>query len=201
MSEIEPTDDSPGRGKNGQFIRTLDTAQRDGLAAELRARSMSYRDIALKLGYAGESGAHKAVQRALAAAPAEGAAELRAIEAERLDALARRLWAVLDTKYPLTAPDRVFVDKDGESVPDPRPIIAAVDRLLRISEQRRRLLGLDAPAPKQAEDQPEPASPLELLVRHLAAIAQHAGTTAIETVDLSGLLALPMAAEKAGETL
>lgn len=198
MSEIEPTDDSPGRGKNGQFIRTLDTAQRDGLAAELRARSMSYRDIALKLGYAGESGAHKAVQRALAAAPAEGAAELRAIEAERLDALARRLWAVIDTKYPLTAPDRVFVNKDGESVPDPRPIIAAVDRLLRISEQRRRLLGLDAPAPKQAEDQP--ASALELLVLHLAAIAQHAGTTAIETVDLSGLLALPMATEKAGET-
>lgn len=201
MSETDPATESPGRGKNGQFIRTLDTAQKDGLAAELRARSLSYKDIAVKLGYANESGAHKAVQRALAAAPAEAVAELRAIEAQRLDMLARRLWAVIDTKYPLTAPDRVFVNKDGDSVADPRPIIAAVDRLLRISEQRRRLLGLDAPAPKSAEDRSESASPLELLVRQLAVLAQAAGFPAIGPADLSGLLELPAAAEKPQEAL
>lgn len=199
--ENDPAEESPSRGKNGRFVRSLETAQRDSLAAELRARSLSYKDIAVKLGYENESGAFKAVQRALAAVPVEAVAELRAIEAQRLDALSRRLWAVLDTRYPLTAPDRVFVNKDGESVPDPRPVIAAVDRLLRISEQRRRLLGLDAPAPKPAEDEPEAASGLELLVRQLAALARHAQFDAVETVDLRGLLELPAPVEKPREAL
>lgn len=139
------TEASPSRGKNGQFIRSLDTATKDTLAARLRATGMSYREIAAKLEYADESGAHRAVSRALAAVPVEAVNELRAIECERLDELTRRLWDVLNTRYPLLNPDVELVGPDGKPVADPAPILAVVDRLLRISERRAKLLGLDAP--------------------------------------------------------
>lgn len=136
---------SPSRGKNGQFIRSLDTATKDTLAARLRTSGMSYREIAAKLDYADESGAHRAVARALAAVPVEAVNELRAIECARLDELTARLWDVLNTRYPLLTAGVELVGSDGRPVADPAPILAVVDRLLRISERRAKLLGLDAP--------------------------------------------------------
>lgn len=139
------TEASPSRGKNGQFIRSLDTATKDTLAARLRATGMSYREIAAKLEYADESGAHRAVSRALAAVPVEAVNELRALECARMDEITARLWDMLNTRYPLLAPGVELVGSDGKPVADPAPILAVVDRLLRISERRAKLLGLDAP--------------------------------------------------------
>jgi len=34
---------------------------------------------------------------------------------------------------------------DGVALTDPQPVLASIDRLLRIAERRARLLGLDSP--------------------------------------------------------
>jgi hypothetical protein len=41
--------------------------------------------------------------------------------------------------------------EDGEPVLDDAPVLAAIDRLLRIQERRARLLGLDAPTRSRIE--------------------------------------------------
>ncbi len=115
-----------GRDRTGRFARTLDTAERDGRACALRRDGATYQEIADRLGFADRSAARHAVERALAAAVREPAAELRELELMRLD----RLYLVASELL------------DGDDL-DVR--LKAVDRLVRISERRSRLLGLDAP--------------------------------------------------------
>ncbi len=79
------------RGRNGQFTRSVDSAERDAEAARLRAQNLSFREIAERLGYADDSGAHKAVSRALAAVPAPAVGELRALSTARIEYLLEKL--------------------------------------------------------------------------------------------------------------
>ncbi len=134
----------PKRGWRGRFERSADGAQRDAQATELRGRGFTYRAIAEQLGLHDASSARKAVERALVATVAEPCEELRRLELLRLDTMAVAAWEVLDAQHPLVSAGRVMA-WDGEPLTDPMPVLAAVDRLLRISERRCRLLGLDAP--------------------------------------------------------
>lgn len=159
------TRDNDGRGKNGRYIRTIDSARRDADAASRRAAGMSYRQIAEAMGYENESGAYKAVQRALAATVAEPAGELRQLEVTRLDAMlldvmaARdRVMAVLEREHYVVSEGRVVRKdgKDSDPLEDDEFILkcidrlyAANDRLLRIQDRRSKLLGLDAPVQAQ----------------------------------------------------
>lgn len=83
----------------------------------------------------------------------------RAVEAERLEASLRRLdllaekaWAILDTDHVTVSQGRTF-----EDIADPGPSLQAIDRLIKIEEQRRRiseslrkLFGVDAPQQVEA---------------------------------------------------
>ena len=60
---------------------------RRGDALRLRLSGASYREIAEKMGYAGPSGAHKAVDKALMEYISEPADKLRKIELARLDTM------------------------------------------------------------------------------------------------------------------
>lgn len=194
MTETEPAEEHPGRGKDGKFTRTLDGATKDALAVRLRTAGYGYLEIANKLGYANESGAYKAVQRALAAVPVEDVTELRALEAARLDRISEELSNLLLVKVPLVVDGRWIVDQNDKSLRDPASVVAIVDRLLRVSEQRARLFGLNAPAP-EAPKRPR----LELSDAHIALLQQL--LEQIAPADLPAPLALPTAAEKTGEAL
>jgi hypothetical protein len=111
-----------GRGRNGRFVRTEETAERDAKALRLRAQGLSVKEIAARLEFAEPSSASKAISRALAAVPAEAAAELRAVEAVRLDALLAQLQPGIE-------------EGDAKAITEAR----------KISESRRRLFGLDGP--------------------------------------------------------
>lgn len=137
--------DTPSRGPDGTFIETLDTAHRDAEAARLRSRGMGYRAIAEQLGFFDGSGAHKAVQRALAAVRAEGAEEARQLQLQQLDYLATKALEVLE-RHHVTVSNGRLINVDGEPLEDDGPVLAAIDRLLKIQERRAKLLGLDAPA-------------------------------------------------------
>lgn len=130
------------RGPDGAFVASPETARRDAEAARLRAKGMGYRAIAQQLGVS-VSNAHEAVQRALAAIRAEGAAEARTLELERLDLAQAAVTAALEAKH-FTVSHGKVIYKGKAPLPDWGPVLAAVDRLVRISESRRKLLGLDA---------------------------------------------------------
>lgn len=100
------------------------SALRQAQAIELRRAGRSFSEIAASIG-CGKSQAHRLVHAALLETRAQIAAqseELKAEEISRLDALLGSLWAKA---------------RGGD--------LQAVDRVLKISERRSKLLGLDAP--------------------------------------------------------
>ncbi len=132
------------RGGNGQFTRNVQTAQQDAECARLRSAGLTYRAIADDLGLCDASAARKCVERALLATVAEPAEELRRLELMKLDQLSVAAWEILEDNHVRVSAGRVMF-LDDEPLPDTRPVLQAVDRLLKIAERRARLCGLDAP--------------------------------------------------------
>lgn len=117
----------------------------------MRARSSSWAAIAEECGYPSPDAARVDVNRAYQerlAEFAEGSEELRQVELDHLDELRQKVWDVLSAEHITVSHGRVvhLEDEQGNklTVPDYDPILRAVDRLVRISEARRRLLGLDS---------------------------------------------------------
>lgn len=140
------TPDQTNRGGNGRYVKSLDTVRRDADAAAMRARGATYQDVAAALGYASRGAACEGVSRALAAVPVEAADELRAVERIRLDAITARAWDIAMAEHPMISYGRVV---DG--VNDPGPVLHALEVIRRVSESRRRLLGIDAPIRRAVE--------------------------------------------------
>jgi hypothetical protein len=109
-------------GESKASANRIVAAERQGQALALRKAGLGYAAIARQLGYAGASGAYKAIMTALRALTREPAEELRALELARLDDLLAGLWA--DAR---------------------RGNVAKVDRVLKVMARRAALLGLDAP--------------------------------------------------------
>lgn len=120
--------------------RTILTAEHDAKAAHLRAEGLTYRKIAETLGVT-VGCAYKAVSRAIAAVPVEAVNELRQIECARLDAVIAKLWDIVHAEHPFVSNGRRFDD-----LHDVGPVLAALTGIVRTSESKRRLLGLDAPS-------------------------------------------------------
>lgn len=102
--------------------RMVAARQRQAQAVQLRIAGATLEAIAAKLGYGTPAAAHNAIQAALNRTVQLPAAELRELELRRLDALLMALWP--------------NATKGG---------LETIDRVLRISDRRVRLLGLDAP--------------------------------------------------------
>ncbi len=122
--EINTRNVSNQTDTEGDIVRQLDveTADKQRRALRLRNLGASYDQIADELGYAGRSGAWKAVKAALDRAVIEPAMEQRVIQSERLDLMVMRcLGAVLN----------------GD--------LEQVRNVLAIEKRRADLWGLDAP--------------------------------------------------------
>jgi hypothetical protein len=139
-----------GRDRQGRWHRTLEGAERDAQAVRMRTAGHSLQQISDYLEYGGTSNVHRAIKRVLAETVQEPAEELRQMELDRLDALAQRVWAVLEAQHVTVSNGRI-VYLGSEPLADDAPVLNAVDRLVKISESRRKLLGLDAPAKVQSE--------------------------------------------------
>jgi hypothetical protein len=137
----------PGRGTNGKFTRTVESAKRDAEAARLRSLGLSFRQIAEQLKFSDASCAHRAYRRGLAAVPVEAGQELRATSLARLDIATQKVFEVLLRRHMLAQNGRVAVDPaTRQPLVDDGPLLAAVDRLVKLEERRSKLLGLDSPA-------------------------------------------------------
>ncbi len=100
-------------------------------AVELLANGKSYDEIARLSGYRHRGSAHRAVSQALSEREVEGVEQLRMVEAARLDRLQAAIW------------DKAM---GGD--------LRAVDSVLRIIQQRHRLLGLDPRHEGRNQDRP-----------------------------------------------
>jgi len=132
------------RDRSGRFTRTIEHAEQDAAAARLRARGMTYEQIATELDYCDRAAARAAVERALVATVTEPAAEVRQMELARLDEMYRAALAVLERRHFAVSHGKI-VYHGVTPLEDDGPVLQAIDRMIRIMERRAKLLGLDAP--------------------------------------------------------
>lgn len=137
----------PMRDGGGRYAKDPSTAERDARCLELRKRGLSYRAIAAEVGV-DVATAHEAVKRSIAAIIEEPAAEVRQMELERLDSMWVAVMGVLEAKH-FKVSDGRLVKLNDVPLEDDAPVLAAVDRLLRIQERRSKLLGLDQPVKQE----------------------------------------------------
>lgn len=137
------------RDATGRPIRTLAQAERDAWAVAQRSLGRSYRAIATDLDTS-VSTAYESVQRAFRATLSEPAEQARAVELARLEDAHDAALTVLLREHLTVSHGKVITtkDADGNDIPliDDAPVLQAVDRIRALSESRRKLLGLDAPA-------------------------------------------------------
>lgn len=107
-----------------------DDRDRQQQALDLRLLGHSYENIAKELGYADRSGARKAVLAILDRRETEAAEQYRRVEGDRLDKKTLTTWTNL---------------RKAEADGDHASIARYINALVRISERRCKLLGLDAP--------------------------------------------------------
>lgn len=132
------------RDGHGTFTRTIEQIELDHEAAEMRSRSKTFREIGSAFGVSAKT-AYCMVRRAIEDVPRESTKELIALELEKLDYLERTYLEIMDKEHPyISASGRVAMF-DGELLIDDRPTLEAMTGLLRVSERRGRLLGLNAP--------------------------------------------------------
>ncbi|WP_329163934.1 hypothetical protein OHB49_28890 [Streptomyces sp. NBC_01717] len=155
-------------GGDGQFVRSLTTAQRDAEAARLRSNGWTYPRIAAKLGFNHKADAYNAVKRVLDETVREAGDDLRALELDRLDGMYAAAMEVLEREHVTVSNGRVVSLDDGTPLPDDGPVLQAIDRLLRIQERRARLLGLDAPVKRDLTLTDERVAAIEALAEELA---------------------------------
>jgi hypothetical protein len=125
--------------------------ERDAEALALFHGGSTYRQIAAELGWKNQASAFAAVRRAIADGYRLGVEDKRQVEEDRLDYLTRVFDHVVRTEHYAhgTSGSVVLHPFTGDPLLDDAPVVQAGLALLRVSESRRKLLGLDAP--KQVE--------------------------------------------------
>jgi hypothetical protein len=140
--------------------------ERDAEILRLRVMGHTLAEIADHVGYASPSSIRRRIEAAYVRTVREPADLARDLEVQRLDALLVRAWKVMEDVHFAVSGGRVarrkIVDEHGlwvplgitvddkpiyaeEDVRDSAPVLAAIDRVLKIMERRAKLLGLDAP--------------------------------------------------------
>jgi hypothetical protein len=142
----------PRSGK-GKFVEDPAAQARDAEALRMRAKGETNSVIAVALGYYDAAAADKAIKRRLAEVKTPAAEEARQLMDLQLDEIFRRAVAVMDSEhFALSGGQIIYHPDDNEFGDGPRtplrddaPVLAAIDRVLKIQARRAALWGLDAP--------------------------------------------------------
>jgi hypothetical protein len=142
----EPPHHHTLRNGKGRFTDSYATAQRDGQAARLRDEGWTLQAIADELGYHDRTHARQGIRRAIEKVVKEPAERLVTREAARLDTLYEEALEVLLRDHVTVSHGKIIKDDDGNPLLDDGVKLAAIDRLVKVRESYRKLLGLDAPS-------------------------------------------------------
>jgi hypothetical protein len=135
--------------------RRLAAIKKAECALEHHLQGQTWEQAAKAAGYSCARSACAAVTKYLASHPTEGVEELRKIEDQHLLMLRREAWKNFRTVQFMTSARGLVEDADGLPVVDHSHKDKVLNTLLRISESRRRLLGLDQPVRVAIESQDE----------------------------------------------
>lgn len=127
--------------------------QRRSRVLAMRVEQRPYAEIAAAIGVS-EDVARKDYERAVEAR--RGALDAQrdtavAIETAKLDALEQAAWEVLRREHVVVQHGKVVYLKRKPMLDD-APVLAAIDRLVKIAERRSRLRGYDAPTKVEVDD-------------------------------------------------
>lgn len=157
-------------------------AAQTAAAYELRLTGLSIRDIAGRLGIPAST-VHVRITTALRERVDPLVELYRAVELDRLDQLAVKAWEVLNADHVVVSNGRVVLDPGtGQPMKDDAPVLQAIDRLIRITESRRKLLGLDAPL--RADLTVTPVDPTDIELARM--IEEARARSAAEEAQLRG---------------
>lgn len=141
-------------------------ATRDAEALGYRAMGWTFERIAEQMGYANRSGAQKAVERAIAGSVRETTDEAKILILADLREAKRHAWEVLARRHLMVSNGRVVrhfvgverdedgierLDMDGKPIPvfedveDDGPVLAAIDRIVKVDQEIAKILGAYAP--------------------------------------------------------
>jgi hypothetical protein len=142
-------------------------AVRDADALMFRAQGWTFDRIAAEMGYANRSGAIKAVERAIAESARETREAAQALIAADLMEAKREAWGVLRARHVTIQqgkivgrfagfardPDTGETVRDADDKPialyeeidDDAPVLAAVDRIVKIDQELAKIFGAYAP--------------------------------------------------------
>lgn len=148
--------------------------ERDAEAARLKALGWALPDIARHLGLDHphpENAIERtaaAIRRAMARAVRFAGDEERHLQLQSLDELELRLWKLLDGKMVLVQQGRI-ITKDGVPLDDSRFELEVVDRIVKVKDQRAKLLGTYAPTRVESITIDSVEAEIERLQRELSA--------------------------------
>lgn len=162
---------------------TVLAAERQRQALQMRLASATLSAIARALGYADESGARKAIVRALEDSHRQSeqdGARLRTLYLERLATYRQRVWPQLLPRPVLRSDGMPQLDAQGRPVQEPPEsdeVRRAVRVLLRVDESERRLLGVDLQVQTPGGDRPAaltpPARPVQVVIVKVGGVEYH----------------------------
>lgn len=127
----------------GVPYRDINAATRAAMAISLRAQKLTYEVIAERTGYGSASACRKAVMREMDRVVVRNVDALRNEEIYMLDTIHATIWPLI---FPVEiGPDEDLEDYEIEEAKQKsvKANLSAVDRILAISEARRKLLSLD----------------------------------------------------------
>lgn len=154
-----------GQSQGTQFERTIEDAERDTQVARYKV-GRTYRQVAEHFNIS-VSAAHDAVQRAIATVPIAAGRDVIADELIKIDALEEAAWLVLRANHIHISDGRVVKD-DGTAITDHKPVLMAIDRVVKCQERRAKLLGLDAPVRQEVHVTDATDTAIQQLVSELA---------------------------------
>jgi hypothetical protein len=169
-------------GRARRRVNSEQRAEQAARAYEMRLQGQRLAAIGRELGIA-TSTVHKLLAEHVAARVDPLADAYRAMELDRLDDLTVRAYAVLTARHVVVQHGKVILDPDsGEPMLDDAPVLNAIDRLVRLSESRRKLLGLDAPL--KADVTVTPVDPADIELAQI--ISEARAKAAVEEAALKG---------------
>lgn len=137
------------RDGNNRFRRTVEQAKRDAWAADRWGEGWTLVAIGKELGI-GKSSVKEAIDRIMYATTSSATEQARNRQRMRLELAHEAAMEVLEATHITVSHGKVITikDDDGKDVPltDHGPILAALDRIVKISESARKLDGLDQPS-------------------------------------------------------
>lgn len=145
MTDVEQGEASEEKPRSMIKGQTAESLERDAQALRMRSFGYSLAQIDAQLNYRGTGNVSTALKRATNRVLKAPVMEYVAVEQAKLDQIALHLIGILHRSHVVVSGGKIVRDDEtGEPLKDDGPELRALSELVKVSESKRRLMGLDA---------------------------------------------------------